>query len=128
VSEQPDPEQPRPSGLRNPSAAVRGVGAAALGTEGLVLLLAIVPLRVLAGSDASGGTPGTVVIIVLAAASFILAGLLGRRWGWLAGSVLQVVVIVSGFFVHTALVVLGVLFGLVWLYVLYVRRSVLGRS
>src|SRR5690606_37675295 len=38
---------PRPSGLRNPSAAVRGVGAAALGAQGVTLLLAVVPLRVL---------------------------------------------------------------------------------
>ena len=34
--------------------------------------------------------------------------------------------IVGGFFVHGSLVALGVLFGLVWLYALHVRRTVLG--
>ena len=37
------------SGLRNPAAAVRGVGGGALAAEGLVLLLAILPMRVLGG-------------------------------------------------------------------------------
>ena len=43
------------SGLRNPPAAVRGTGAAALGIEGLVLLLAIVPLRVLGNAWGTTG-------------------------------------------------------------------------
>ena len=119
----PDPDQPQ-SGLRNPGAAVRGVGAAALAAEGLVLLLAIVPLRVLGAT----GTGGTILVVVLAVVSFALAGLLRHRWAWIAGSVLQVVLFGSGFVVHSSLAVLGVLFGLVWLYVLRVRRTVLGTS
>ncbi len=113
-----------PSGLRNPSAAVRGVGAGTLAAEGLVLLLAIIPLRVL-GASAGGGT---VVIVGLAVASFALAGLLRHTWAWLGGSVLQLMLIVCGFVVHPSLAVLGVLFGLVWFYVLRVRRGVLGRQ
>ncbi len=118
-----DPEQPQ-SGLRNPGAAVRGVGAAALAAEGLVLLLAIVPLRVLGAT----GTGGTLVVVILAVASFALAGLLRPGWPWIAGSVLQVVLIGSGFVVHSSLAVVGVLFGLVWVYVLRVRRSVIGHQ
>lgn len=117
------PQGQRPSGLRNPEAAVRGVGAATLGAEGVGLLLAIVPLRVL---DAGGNT-GTVLIVVLAVASFALAGLLRHRWAWRAGGVLPLVVIACGFVVHLSLSVLGVLFGLIWLYVLRVRATVLGR-
>ena len=112
----------QPSGLRNPAASVRGVGAAALAAEGLVLLLAIIPLRVL---GARGGG-GTLVVVALAVASFALAALLRHRWAWLAGTALQVVLFASGFLVHVSLTVLGVLFGLVWLYVLRVRRTVLG--
>jgi hypothetical protein len=114
----------RPSGLRNPAAAVRGVGAATLAAEGLVLLLALAPLRVL---GATGGW-GTAAIALLAVASFTGAGLLRRPWAWWAGSALQLIVIASGFFLHAALIVVGVLFGLVWLYVLRVRATVLGRS
>lgn len=116
-----EPEQP--SGLRNPAGAVRGVGAAALAAEGLALLLAIVPLRVL---TESGSTPGTLFVAGLAVVSFVLAGLLRRAWAWVAGTVLQVVLIVGGYFVHPALVVAGVVLGLVWAYALYVRWTVLG--
>jgi hypothetical protein len=116
-------EPEKPSGLRNPGASVRGVGAASLAAEGLVLLLAIVPLRVLTHAHSAAGT---LFVVGLAVLSFGLAGLLRRPWAWYAGSVLQVVLIVGGYFVHGSLVVLGVLFGLVWLYALHVRRTVLG--
>src|SRR5262245_65935404 len=76
------PNRP-PSGLPNPTAAVRGVGAVALSAEGLVLLLAIVPFRVLG----AGGTGGTLLLVALAATSFVLAGLLRRAWAWIAGAV-----------------------------------------
>jgi hypothetical protein len=117
------PGEERPaSGLRNPAAAVRGLGAATLAAEGLVLLLAIIPLRVLGAR----GTAGTLVVVALAMVSFALAGMVRRRWVWTAAAALQVVLLVCGFLVHAALAVVGVLFGLVWLYVLRVRRSVLG--
>jgi hypothetical protein len=108
--------------LRRPDAAVRGVGAAALVTQGVVLLLAVVPLRVL---DA-GGNAGTVALSVLAAVSLILAGLLRHRWAWWAGGAVPLALIAAAFGVHASLGVLGVLFGLVWLYVLRVRTTVLG--
>jgi hypothetical protein len=117
-------QEPRPSGLRNPAASVRGVGAAALAAEGVVLLLAIVPLRVLH----AGGNAGTAVILALALLSLALAGLMRHRWAWWAGGLLPVILIVAGFLVHASLGVLGVLFGLVWLYVLRVRRTVLGSA
>ena len=40
----------------------------------------------------------------------------------------QVVLFVSGFFVHAALSVAGVVFGLTWWYVLHVRRTVLATA
>jgi hypothetical protein len=113
----------RPSGLRNPEAAVRGVGAAALVAEGVGLLLAVVPLRVLG----AGGNTGTALVASLAVLCFAVAGLLRHRWAWWAGGAVSLAAIGLGFVVHLSLTVLGVLFGLVWLYVLRVRATVLGR-
>jgi hypothetical protein len=111
----------KPSGLRNPTAAARGVGAAALGGEALVLLLAIQPLRVL-GAHLTGVAIGTVV--GLAAVCIALAGLLRHRWAWYAGFAPQGALVVAGLFFHPSLAVLGVIFGLVWVYVLSVRSRV----
>jgi hypothetical protein len=113
---------PRPSGLRNPAAAVRGVGAGTLAIEALVLLLAIQPIRVL-GGDLSGAA--IAVIVVLALASALLAGLLRRGWAWHAATGLQVLLLGAGL-LHWSLAVLGLVFGLVWWYVLHVRRRILG--
>lgn len=120
---EPEKEPEIRSGLRNPRAAVRGAGAGALSLEALVLLLAIVPLKKLGGH--MSGT-GVAIVVVLAIVCVVLAGMLRRPWAWYAGLVPQVALIVAGLFVSGALVVLGVIFGLVWLYMLSVRRSVLG--
>jgi Protein of unknown function (DUF4233) len=120
MSEEPSPE-PRRSGLRNPGAAVRGVGAGALAGEALVLLLAIVPLRVL-GAHLTNLAIG--VVAALALSCVVLAGLLRYRWAWAAGLVPQLALIVCGLVFHPSLAVLGVLFALVWGYVLSVRRRV----
>jgi hypothetical protein len=109
------------SGLRNPSAAARGVAAVALLSEGVVMLLAIQPIRVL-GGHLSGAA--ITVVIALAVLCFLLCGLLGRPWAWHVGTAVQVVLLVSGFIFNGALAVLGVVFGLLWLYVLNVRRTV----
>jgi hypothetical protein len=114
----------RRSGLRNPVAAIRGIGAAALAMQGVVLLLAIVPLRVL---DA-GGSAATWMVLGLALASFTVAGLLRHRWAWWLGTALPVVLIACGPLLHLSLGILGVVVALVWLYVLRVRRVVLGRG
>ena len=111
----------KPSGLRNPTAAVRGVGAAALGGEALVLLLAIQPMRVL-GARLTGDA--IIAIVVLAVLCVLLAGMLKRNWAWYAGGAVQVLLIGCGYF-HISLTILGVLFAAVWLYVLSVRRTVL---
>lgn len=119
----PDEPEPR-SGLRNPAAAVRGVAAGAFAIEALVLLLTIVPLTKVAGHRTGPAVGAAVALAVLCAA---LAGLMRYRWAWYAGTVLQVVLFACGL-LHVAFAVLGVLFGAVWVYVLSVRRSVLGRA
>lgn len=115
--------EPTPrSGLRNPVAAVRGTGAVALATEALVLLLAIVPILVLR-TPRAGLAIG--VVVSAAVASVALAGLLRRPWAWYAAAALPVVLFVAGLLLATSLAGLGVLFALVWAYVLYVRHTVL---
>jgi hypothetical protein len=111
---------PKPSGLRNPPAAVRGAGAGALATMAVVLLMAIVPLIKL---EAPGAAVATVVVLAVVAG--VLCGMLGRAWAWRAGWVVPVALLVSGLMWNVVLTVLGVLFALLWGYVLYVRRSVL---
>jgi hypothetical protein len=110
------------SGLRNPDAAVRGVGAAALALEALVLLLAIQPILQLGGSR-RGMAVGAVIGFVVAAV--VLAALLRRRWAWYGGTVLQFALLAAGF-LHWSLAVLGLIFGLVWAFVLYIRQKILG--
>ncbi|MEV4619720.1 DUF4233 domain-containing protein [Asanoa sp. NPDC049573] len=109
----------RRSGLRNPAGAVRGMGAAALGLQGIMLLLVIAPIRAL-------GQGGSVewVAAALALICFVLCGMMRRPWVWTAGSVVQALLLVGGL-LHWTLFALGVIFGVVWLYVLYVRRSIL---
>ncbi|MEJ3749682.1 DUF4233 domain-containing protein [Actinomycetes bacterium KLBMP 9797] len=111
----------KPSGLRNPRGAVRGLGAATLVLEALVLVLGIQPLRVL-GGDLSGAAIW--LLVALAVACVVLLGLLRHSWAWYVAAGLQVVLLLGGF-LHGALAVLGVLFALVWLYVLHVRRTIL---
>jgi len=109
------------SGLRNPPAAVRGMGMAALLLEAVVLLLALQPVRQFSPwSDAVAlSITGALVVVCLAATGF-----LRRDWGWKFGVVVQVAVIAGGV-AHWSLAVLGVLFLAVWLYVLKVRRTVM---
>jgi hypothetical protein len=115
-------DEPRRSGLRNPAAAVRGLGAGTLALEAIVLLLAIQPIRIL-GGDLSGWGIGAVVALAVLAA--VVAGSMRRSWAWPAGSVLQMLLLASGL-LHWSLAALGLIFGAAWLYATSVRRKILG--
>jgi Protein of unknown function (DUF4233) len=115
-------DEGRPSGLRNPAAAVRGLGAGTLALEAIVLLLAIQPIRLL-GGDLSGW--GVAAVIALAVLCAVIAGIMKRRWAWHAGTVLQVLLLLSGL-LHWSLAVLGLIFGAAWAYATHVRRTILG--
>lgn len=127
-SDEPGSEEPggsqggKPSGLRNPAAAVRGVGAGALVLEAIVLLLAIVPLLKLGVRHPAATITAIVTLVVLC---LLLTGALRYRWAWWAGTAVQVLLFACGL-LHVALAVLGLVFGAAWAYVLSVRRSVLG--
>ena len=121
----PDEETPpgyRRSGLRNPAGAVRGLGAAALGLQGVVLLLAIQPIRIMGGDLGGWGVAAVIALAVLAA---VLAGMMRRKGAWAAGTVLQVLLIACGL-LHWSLAVAGLIFGGAWAYASYVRRRILG--
>ena len=106
------------AGLKNPGGAVRGVGASALVVFGLVLLLALLPLAKLGQSTAA-----IWLCAGLAVHSFALCGRLRHDWAWPAALVVPVALLAGGV-LHWSLVVLGIVFGLSWGYVLYVRRAV----
>ena len=115
-------DEPRRSGLRNPEAAVRGLGAGTLALEAIVLLLAIQPIRIM-GGDLSGWGIGVVVALAVVAA--LVAGSMRRRWAWHAGTGLQVLLLASGL-LHWSLAALGLIFGLTWAYATSVRHKILG--
>jgi hypothetical protein len=114
-------EAPKRSGLRNPEAAVRGLGAGTLALEAIVLLLAIQPIRVLGGDLKGWGVGAVVALAVLAA---LIAGSMKRRWAWHAGTGLQVLLLAGGL-LHWSLAALGLIFGAAWAYASYVRKSIL---
>jgi hypothetical protein len=110
----------RRSGLRNPNAAVRGLGVATLLLEALALLMAVQPLRVVGVA-----TLGIAAVLVLAGAAAGLAALLRFPVTWHLVWLLNAAVVLTGWF-QWALAALGVAFSLVWWYVLHVRRTILG--
>jgi Protein of unknown function (DUF4233) len=115
-------EEPRPSGLKNPAAAVRGLGSGTLILEAIVLLLAIQPIRIM-GGDLSGY--GIAAVITLAVLGIALSGMMKRPWAWGAGTALQVLLLAGGL-LHWSLAVLGLIFGAAWAYASYVRKTILG--
>jgi hypothetical protein len=99
---------------------VRGIAASVLVFEGMVVFFAtLVALDLSDVDDATlwwtGGT--------LAVACVLAAGLLGRPWGYLAGSALQVLVVAAGFLVP-AMFVLGLVFAALWFLALHLGRKV----
>lgn len=99
---------------------MRGIAAAILVFEGLVVLFATLVALDLSDVDDStlwwvGGT--TAVACVVAAA------LLRHRWGYVLGSVLQVVVIAAGLVVP-AMFFLGAVFAGLWFFALHLGRKV----
>ncbi len=103
--------------------AVRGVFAATLGLEALMVLF--VP-RAIAQTGPGLTTGRLVVLLVLFGLLLVSAFLVPRRAGLVLGSVLQLAVIACGVFT-VAMYVLGVIFLAIWIYELRVRVQLLGR-
>ena len=104
----------------DPMKGIRGVFAATLVLESIVVLLS---LLVLPKFD-DGATPlGVGVITALAVAMIVACGLQRRPWGLPLALALQVVMIACGLIVP-ALGIMGVVFALVWGGLLLMRRDV----
>jgi hypothetical protein len=109
--------------LPDPMKGLRGVFAATLALEAIVVLLALLVL----GLFGTRSTPLTVGLITgLGVAMIVAAGLQRRSWGLRLALVLQVATILCGLLVPV-LGVMGLVFALVWLWLLWLRRDVQGR-
>ncbi|RKS77304.1 uncharacterized protein DUF4233 [Actinomadura pelletieri DSM 43383] len=98
---------------------VRRLLATVLGCEAIVIALAV-PVAV-AVLDVDGATAGA-VCGGLAVACLLLAGLLRFPWAVAAGTVLQVLIVATGFMVP-AMFFLGVVFGALWATAIWMGRK-----
>ncbi|HZR54265.1 MAG TPA: DUF4233 domain-containing protein [Streptosporangiaceae bacterium] len=102
---------------------VRQLCGMVLVMEAIVIALAIVPAKALehVNGAVAGGVGGGLAILAI-----LLSAVVGRpRMGWAltAGTILQVLVIASGVWVH-AMYVLGVVFGALWLTGIWLARRI----
>ncbi|MGH3945263.1 MAG: DUF4233 domain-containing protein [Pseudonocardiaceae bacterium] len=109
--------------MSDPLRGLRGVFAGTLVMEAIVVGLALLVVDRLGGGI---GGPAGWYTAGLALAMLIAAGVQRRRWGLGLALILQVGMVV-GWFAHPALGGLGILFALVWGYLLYVRWAVVRR-
>jgi hypothetical protein len=120
--------------IPDPMKGVRGVFAATLTLESIVVLLALLVLSKFEATRSAGGaflgsaaTPlGASVIVALAVAMIVAAGLQRRSWGLRLALALQVVMIACGLLVPV-LGVMGLVFAAVWALLLLLRRDVARR-
>ncbi len=103
---------------------MRRLCAVVLTLQAVVTALSIPVAISVAHAD---GTRAGIVGGVLAVAGLIIAGLLRWRWAYVAGSVLQVLVIATGFVV-TTMFFLGVIFAALWATAIWLGWRVEGAS
>ena len=102
--------------------ALGGAAAAILLLEGIAVLF--VPRGIAQSGDGLTGFRLT-VLIVLAVLFILASGMQRRPRGLLIGTVLQVPLVLTGFF-GAAMWLVGGLFALIWAYLLQVRKDLLG--
>lgn len=119
MSDNPEPAFRAP--VNDPWKGFRGVMAGTLILEAIVVLLA---LPVVAVVNSTGLTLASgLYICVLALLMILGAGVQGKPWAMKYNLALQVATIL-GFFIDISLGVIGVLFGAVWLYIVYLRKDI----
>jgi len=110
--------------LPDPWKSFRGVMAGTLILEAVVVLLALPVVSVFHGglTVLSGGyVIGMAVVLVL------MAGMQGRSWA-LAANVGVQVVLIAGWFIDPTIGIVGVIFLVVWLLIVYLRTEVKRRQ
>ncbi len=110
----PDPERA--------ARALRGAGAAVLLLEGIVVLF--VPRGIAQSGPGLTGLSLT-LLLVLAVVLILASGVQRRPWGLVAGTALQVPLLLTGL-LNGVMWFLGGAFVLIWLYLLQVRKELLG--
>jgi uncharacterized protein DUF4233 len=108
----------------DPWKSFRGVMAATLILEAIVVLLAI-PVVGAVGGGLTGASLG--YLIGLAALLILLGGVQGRPWAIWVNLGVQVVVL-AGFVVYPGVGFIGALFTGLWLLIAYFRAEVRGRQ
>lgn len=99
---------------------MRRLCAVVLSMQAVVTALAIPVAIAVSHADATvaGAVGGG-----LALTGLVIAGLLRYRWAYYAGTILQVLVIATGFVV-TTMFFLGVIFGALWITAIWLGRRV----
>ena len=117
-------DQPETPAAPDPWKSFRGVMAGTLILEAIVVLLALPVVSVVDGGlTAVTGT----YLIGLAVVLILLAGLQGRPWAIWVNLGAQLVLI-AGWLVSGAVGFIGLVFGGVWLLILYLRSEVRRRE
>ena len=102
--------------------ALGGAAAAVLALEGITVLF--VPRGI--AQSGPGLTPVRLTLLLVLAALLVVAAAVQRRsWGLLVGTALQVPLLLTGL-MNSVMWFLGGIFVLIWLYLLQVRRELLG--
>ncbi|WP_433269689.1 DUF4233 domain-containing protein [Actinosynnema sp. CS-041913] len=112
-----------PAPKKDPMKAFRGIMAGTLILEAIVVALAL-PVVVNLGGGIGTGTGYLVLALIVALIG--TCAILKRPWAVWVIAVLHVVMIAS-WIAMTALGIIGVLFTLVWAYLLWLRRDVARR-
>ena len=117
-----DPETPAPAG--DPWKSFRGVMAGTLILEMITVLLALPVVGTAGGGLTAWSTSYLVGFAILLG---LLAGVQGRPWAIWANLGVQLL-LVAGFFIYPVIGVMGLLFGVVWGVIAYLRAEVLRRQ
>ncbi|MGH3914416.1 MAG: DUF4233 domain-containing protein [Pseudonocardiaceae bacterium] len=107
----------------DPLRGLRGVFAGTLMMEAIVVGLALLVVGRFGGGL---GSPAGWYTTALALAMVVAAFVQGRPWGLSLALVLQTAMVL-GWFAHPALGVMGLLFVLVWSYLLHLRQETVRR-
>lgn len=106
---------------KDPLKGLNGVQAGVLIMESISLFLVLtVILKVAEGSYWT--TFNWMYVTVVATAHLVAAGLQRFSWGLGLALVLQVFAL-GGFFIHVSMGIMAIIFGLVWIYLLKLRRD-----
>jgi len=108
----------------DPWKSFRGVMAATLILEAIVVLLALPVV----GTVGGGLTPvSTAFLVAFALLLVLMSGIQGRPWAIWANLGVQVILI-AGWALYPGVGFIGIIFGIVWLMIVYLRAEVLRRQ